>query len=455
VGDELFQAGDPEHDLVLIERGVVVLVRPATHDAAEEILVRDGAGRFLGELNLLTGQAIYLTARVVEAGLVHRVAPECLRRLMAKDAELSDILLRAFLARRERLQSSTVSRTLDIVGSGASAASLALRTYASRRRLPYRWFDTDSLPGRALMGALFLQPADLPTVVMPDRTLRRATPGDVARQLGLSYRRSKDKPVDLAIVGGGPAGLAAALYGASEGLATVLVDAVGPGGQAAASPRIENYLGFPSGLSGSDLIARASVQAMKFGAQIASPCRIVALDTAAPQLRVVIDDGTYIATRAVVVATGARYRSLPVDRWDQFVGAGIFYAATEIEARTCAGAPVTVVGGANSAGQAALFLAAHGCAVTVAVRSTDIGARMSSYLVERLLVRRPRFTGHLLVNAVIMPWRPDGACRGPGLGCGSRGVRAASARCSRRRSGGCAGAVARACRSARSRAPVP
>jgi thioredoxin reductase (NADPH) len=266
-----------------------------------------------------------------------------------------------------------------------------LRTYAARQLLPHLWFDSDTVAGQALMSAASLPSSDLPAVLTPATVLRRATPGELAEHLGLSYRRSADKPVDLTVIGAGPAGLAAAMYGASEGLATVLLDAVGTGGQAAASSRIENYLGFPSGVSGADLTGRAALQSLKFGAELSSPCVVVALDTASEQLGVVLADGTDISTRAIIIATGARYRALPLDRWSDFEGAGIYYAATELEARACAGGPVTVVGGANSAGQAALFLAARGNAVTVAVRGHDLGAGMSTYLVDRLMAD-PRIT---------------------------------------------------------------
>ena len=228
------------------------------------------------------------------------------------------------------------------------------------------------------MTATGLAVADLPAVLTPDTVLRRVTPGRLAEILGLSYHRGPDKPVDLAVVGAGPAGLAAALYGASEGLATVLLDTVGPGGQAAASSRIENYLGFPSGISGADLTGRAALQALKFGAQLSSPCEVVALDTSTERLRIILADDTEITTRAVVIATGARYRTLPLERWTDFEGAGIYYAATELEARDCGDNPVTVVGGANSAGQAALYLAGRGNEVTIAVRGTDLRSGMST-----------------------------------------------------------------------------
>src|SRR5258707_1653410 len=182
----------------------------------------------------------------------------------------------------------------------------------------------------------------------------------------------------------GRCAVAAAVYGASEGLDTVVLDAVGVAGQAAASSRIENYLGFPSGLSGKELTQRAALQAMKFGAQLSSPCQVVDLDTGGQHLSVMLSDGTTIESRAVLIATGAHYKTLPLERWIDFEGAGIYYAATELEANACRTQPVTVVGGANSAGQAALFLASRGCQVTVAVRGSDVAGTMSSYLFGRL-----------------------------------------------------------------------
>jgi len=390
-GEVLYGPGDTTYDLIVSEDATVEIVQPATRDAPEESLVRFGPGSFLGELNLLTGQAVYLIARVVESGRVHRIAPARFRRLMAEDPELSDVLLEAFQARREVLRHSGASRGLELVGSEMDSASLALRTYAARRRLPHVWFDADSVAGHSLIKAASLTSADLPAALMPDRVLKRATPGELAETLGLAYRRTDSgASVDLTVVGAGPAGLAAAVYASSEGLATVLLDAVGPGGQAAASSRIENYLGFPSGISGAQLAERAETQALKFGAQLSTPCEIVALGID-EHLRAVLADGTDVPTRALIIASGARYRSLTLERWDEFVGAGIFYAATELEARSCANGPVTVVGGGNGAGQAALFLAANGCDVTVAIRNPEIESGMSQYLVDRLLAN-PKIT---------------------------------------------------------------
>jgi thioredoxin reductase (NADPH) len=385
-GDVLFRPGDEDADLIVVARGSVEVVRTATASKPAATVAVVDAGGFVGELNLLTGQNVYLLCRVRDAGTIHRVSPERLRQLMATDVELSDIVFKALIARRELLQRSTAALAVEIVGGSRSAAALALRTYAGRQRLIHLWFDADTPAGRAMMESSGLTEDDLPAVVMSGTTLKQATPGALAEKLGLSYRRSSTKPVDVTIVGAGPAGLAAAVYGASEGLDTVLLDAVGTGGQAAASSRIENYIGFPFGLAGADLTGLAVLQALKFGAQLASPCEAVRLDTGrnGDLLRVHLQGGEVIDSKAVVIATGARYRALPLERWPDFEGAGIYYAATELEARGCMGSPVTVIGGANSAGQAALYLAGRASTVSLVVRGPDISAEMSAYLVDRL-----------------------------------------------------------------------
>ncbi|WP_203585905.1 FAD-dependent oxidoreductase [Subtercola lobariae] len=383
-GDIVFRAGDTELDLIVVDEGVVEIVQVATVDGPEELVSRFTAGHFIGELNLLTGQTIYLTGRVVEPGQITHISPARFRALMAEEPDLSDLLLRAFIARRKRLQRGAGARSIEIVGTSLSAASLALRTYAARQQLAHLWFDSDSVAGQSLLKVAELTAADLPAVIMPDAILRNATPGELAEHVGLSYRSTGEEVVDLTVIGAGPAGLAAAVYGASEGLSTILLDAVGTGGQAAASSRIENYLGFPSGLSGNELASRAAVQSEKFGARLFSPCKVVSLDVGGDSLRVFLDDGTAISSRAVIIATGARYRSLALPNWAQFEGAGIYYAATELEVRACSKQSVTVIGGANSSGQAALFLAGRGSTVTIAVRHHDIGSGMSAYLVDRL-----------------------------------------------------------------------
>lgn len=392
VGDTLFRVGDRSYDLVLIDSGTIDIVREATRDSPELIVAQHGPGRFVGELNLLTGQTVFLTARVTSPGVMHRISPDSFRRIMSEEPELSSILLRSFQSRRALLQ-GTASRSIEIIGSPLSSASLALRTYAARLELAHHWFDSDGAAGIALMQSAGVEASELPVVLLGAEVLTRVTPGHLAERIGLSYSRPSGQHVDLTVIGAGPAGLAAAVYGASEGLDTILLDATGPGGQAAASSRIENYLGFPNGLSGSELTGLASVQALKFGARIYSPCTVTTLDPNCELLRVVLEDGTEINSRAVVVATGAQYRSLPLERWSHFEGAGIYYAATELEARAVAGKPVTVVGGANSAGQATIFLAGRGSAVCLVIRGDDIRKEMSSYLVDRLLAD-PRVTVH-------------------------------------------------------------
>ncbi|ADB50597.1 FAD-dependent oxidoreductase [Conexibacter woesei] len=384
-GQRLFGPGDASYDLFLVDEGEVHVIAPGIGAAPEEPIVRFGPDEIVGELSLLTREAPVLIGRVARGGHAHRVSGDGLRRLMVEDPELSDVLLRAFIARRARLSGSAARRTTTIVGPERAKGTLALRTYAARLALMHEWIDPDSVHGSALLRATGLRPEDLPAVILPMALLTNATPGDLAHALGLDAAAQLTETVDLVVVGAGPAGLAAAVYGASEGLDTVLLDRQGPGGQAAASARIENYLGFPSGLSGADLTGRAAVQALKFGARLSAPCTVTALDRSDRRLHMRLSDGTQIATRATIIATGARYRTLDLDRWDDYVGAGIYFAATELEARACAGAPVTVVGGANSAGQAALFLASKGCAVTLAIRGPEIGRSMSAYLIDRIL----------------------------------------------------------------------
>jgi thioredoxin reductase (NADPH) len=391
VGDLVFSPGDIDYDLIVIESGRIEIVSPASRDDAEAVVAVYEGGGFLGELNFLTGQTAYLIGRVADAGRIHRISREQFRRVLGEDPEVSDILVRTFLARRDLLRGGAAARGITILGSGQSSESLALRTFAARQRLPHLWLDADSAAGRALIDSAHLLSSDLPAVFTPHDVLRAATPGEMAQLLGLSYRRNSNDLVDLTVIGSGPAGLGAAVYGASEGLDTVLLDAIGIGGQAAASSCIENYLGFPSGLSGHDLTQRAALQAMKFGAQLSSPCRVVDLDTSGAHLSVTLSDGKTIDTRAVLIASGVRYRSLPIPRWNHFEGAGIYYAATELEARACGTQPVTVIGGANSAGQAALYLASRGSPVILAVRGPDASATMSSYLLGRIMAD-PRIT---------------------------------------------------------------
>lgn len=386
-GTWLYEPGDQAIDMILVEQGEVLICRPPMPGDDECVAIASfGAREFTGELSLLTGQNAAVGARGGAGAVVRRLGTVALRTVMQQEPEISDLLLRTLIARRRYMQSGEGARSLELVGGDWSADALALRTYVARQQLPHTWTDADSPAGAAMLRAVGAQPASLPIAITASRVLLNATAGLLAEHLGLSYRPPAEQhTVDLVVIGAGPAGLAAAVYGASEGLDTLVLEASVAGGQAAASSRIENYLGFTSGISGGELTARAAVQAEKFGARIASPCAVAQLDPRGDVIRLVLFDGTELTARAVVIATGAQYRSLPLERWADFEGAGIYYAATQIEVRACAQSPVAVVGGANSAGQAALYLAENGSAVSLVVRGEDLRADMSAYLADRVL----------------------------------------------------------------------
>lgn len=381
-GEYLYRAGDAAYDFYVVLSGLVEIV--VTVDGDEQVIVEHGAGRFLGELNLLTGLRVFVSARVVERSEVLQIPVEELRRILATQPQLSDKFLVTFMTRRNELLTGAGSTT-RVIGSQFSPDVLALREFLSRTRIPYEWLEPDEDPHvGGILEQFHIEQSDLPVVVSSETVLRHATPGTLADHLGLTVDRLPERCFDLVIVGGGPAGLAAAVYGASEGLRTLGVDSVAPGGQAGTSSRIENYFGFPIGISGSELAQRGFVQAEKFGAQLTTPCEAVLLKEKSGHLIVELSDGSEVAGRAVIAATGARYRRLDVERIREFEAKGVYYAATELEARQCAGSPVVVVGGGNSAGQAAVFLADKGSSVTVVIRGTDLSAGMSGYLVRRL-----------------------------------------------------------------------
>ncbi|MFQ6393977.1 FAD-dependent oxidoreductase [Nocardia sp. KC 131] len=385
-GQILSRSGDHRYDLFLIESGAIEVVCDATGSDAERVISARGAGDFTGELGMLTGQSVFLTLRVSELGAVVRIDAHGFRAALSEQADVADILIRAFGRRRQAIL-GLVSSVAQIVGISDCADHRALRTFAARQQLAHTTVDADSIAGQALMTERDLTVADLPVAVVSDCVLRRATPHDLAAALGLTYSPG-DHDVDLVVIGAGPAGLAAAVYAASEGLVTAVLDATGAGGQAATSSRIENYLGFPGGVSGDDLAQSAALQALKFGAQLYTPCQVVGISTSAPDgagPTVTLRDGTALRARAAIVATGAHYRRLGVPRHDHFERrTQIRYSATELDARDCRAQPVTVVGGANSAGQAALFLASKGSRVDLIVRASGLEARMSRYLAQRI-----------------------------------------------------------------------
>jgi thioredoxin reductase (NADPH) len=395
-GEYLYREGDSTYDFfVLVSGSVDIIVRS---DGEERVLAHHTAGRFLGELNMLTGSRVLVSARVTEPGEVIAVPRPALRRLVATQPRLSDTILTAFLARRAVLLEGAAS-AIRLVGSRFSPETGRVREFLARTRIPHEWLDPDQdAIVESLLDGLGLAASDLPVVIAPGAVLRRPTPGDVADYLGITVGNLPERCFDLVVVGGGPAGLAAAVYGASEGLRTLGLDMTAVGGQAATSSRIENYLGFPTGISGGDLTQRALVQAEKFGAYLTSPCAATALKEEAGHLIVHLSDGTDVAARAVIVATGARYRRLEAERIEDFEGTSVYYACTEMEARQCTTSSVVVAGGGNSAGQAAVFLADSGSDVTVVIRGPDLTASMSRYLVDRIDAH-PRIS--LRANTVI------------------------------------------------------
>jgi thioredoxin reductase (NADPH) len=381
-GEYLFREGDDSYDFFVVVSAEVDIV--VAVDGGESVIVHHGPGRFLGELNMLSGLRVFVSARVVSPGEVVVVSRDRLRQLMATNPRLGDTILAAFVARRGLLMTGAAP-AIRVIGSRFSPESLRIGEFLLRTHIPHEWLDADSDPQvEALLGQFGIAATELPVVIATGTVLRQATPGDVAAYLRLTVESLPDRCFDLVVVGGGPAGLAAAVYGASEGLRTLGVEMTAPGGQAGMSSRIENYLGFPMGISGEELTQRAIIQAEKFGASLTVPCTVVSLGSRAGHLVVRLSDGSEVAGRAVIAATGASYRRLEASRLSDFEGNGVYYAATDMEARICGRSPVVVVGGGNSAGQAAIFLSQGGCGVTLVIRGSDLGKDMSRYLVERV-----------------------------------------------------------------------
>jgi thioredoxin reductase (NADPH) len=368
VGDVLFRVGDATYPFIAIQEGEVAIL-----DAAGNEIVRHGASNFLGELNLLSGQTVFLTATVTEPLRYIAVERDKLRGLLLEDGPLSDLVLSTFIARREALQ-RVQGIGIEIVGPHSSDATMRMLDFARANRLPYTWDNAPPPDG-----------AEAPLVRLPGGPeLQHPSTGQVLRALGIGRELAPREEVDLLIVGGGPAGLGAAVYGASEGLDTLVVEATALGGQAGSSRRIENYLGFPAGISGSELASRAVAQARKFGARPATPYRATALEPGDGHHVVHLEEGHEIVARAVLLATGAEYRRLACDDLAQYEGVSVFYAAGPPEAQQCGASRVAVVGGGNSAGQAAVWLARGGALVTLLHRRVDLHETMSDYLIREL-----------------------------------------------------------------------
>ena len=380
VGDVLFRAGDSSYPFIAIVEGEVAILDP--HDNE---IVRHGASKFVGEMNLLSGQTVFLTAVATEPLQYIAVEREALRPLLFDDGPLSDLILSTLLARREALQ-RVQGVGIEIVGPRSSTATMRLLDFVRSNRVPFVWRDPSRAddPEAADLTA-GVDAGDLPLVRTPGGVeLRGPSTGELWRALGIGRELAAHEEVDLLVIGAGPAGLGSAVYGASEGLETLVIESTALGGQAGTSRRIENYLGFPAGISGTELTSRAVTQARKFGARPASPYRAVSLESHDGRHVIRLEEGHEIAARAVVIATGAEYRRLPVEGVSEYEGVSVFHAAGPPEAQLCGASRVAVVGGGNSAGQAAVWLARGGALVTLLHRRADLRETMSDYLVREL-----------------------------------------------------------------------
>ena len=378
----LFERGQRHVDFFVVITGCIEIFDPGP-DGATSVFTTHYSCNFAGEIDLFTGRRVLVSARTGAPSRLLRLSAAGLRRLMTGEPDIGAIITRAFMLRRAGFIEHNHGAVL-LIGSGRAGDTLRLQRFIIRNAYPFRLLDTDGdAEAAGMITALGIEPADLPAVLAPgNHVLRNPTNAALADTLGLTETLDPADIFDVAVVGAGPAGLAAGVYAASEGLDTIVVESMAPGGQAGTSSRIENYLGFPTGVSGQTLAARAQMQAQKFGARLAISRAATRLDCGGALYRVMLEDGQSIAARTVIVATGARYRKLDVPHYAIYEGQGIHYAATTMEAKLCANAEVAVVGGGNSAGQAAMFLSRHAVHVHLLVRGPNLAATMSDYLIR-------------------------------------------------------------------------
>ena len=382
-GEVLVEAGEQSTRFFVVTAGEVRLVRESGEK--EELITVYGPGQFTGEINILSGRRGFVQIRAASAGEVIEVDHESLLELVQAGSELSDILMRAFILRRVELIAHGFGDVV-LIGSNYCAATLRVKEFLTRNGHPYSFIDLDlEKEAQELLDRFHINEGDVPVLICRGETvLRNPTNQQIADCLGFNEAIDQTHLRDLVIVGAGPSGLAAAVYGASEGLDVLVVESNSPGGQAASSSKIENYLGFPTGISGQELAASAYAQAQKFGAQIMIARGAKKLACERKPYMVETDDDAHVQARTVIIATGAAYRRLALGNLSQFEGVGVYYAATPMEAQLSVGDEVVVVGGGNSAGQAATFLARTARRVYVLVRTTGLAQSMSRYLIRRL-----------------------------------------------------------------------
>ena len=381
-GETLIERGESNFPFFVVRRGEIQIESSSNGETV--VLVRHGPGHFTGDIDMISGRPAVITATAQGETEVLAVAAEDLRRLLSQVPALGDRILQAFLSRRELLEDSG-GFGVTVIGSRFSRDTHRIREFLARNRSLFHWIDVErNNEADALLRSLGVKAEETPIIACPGGQVRRNPSNEeLASCLGIK-RPIEKKLYDMVIVGAGPAGLAAAVYGASEGLRTLLLDTTGPGGQAGTSSKIENYMGFPTGLSGSDLANRATFQAQKFGAELTVPAEAVELGCGRGHHLVRLKDGGEAATRSVLVATGASYRRLPARGCERFEGSGVFYSATAVEAQTCEGLEVVVVGGGNSAGQASIYLSERAKKVYHLIRGDDLCKNMSQYLATRI-----------------------------------------------------------------------
>jgi thioredoxin reductase (NADPH) len=382
-GQVLSEAGESHRDLHVILSGSLEVARPGLD--GEELITVEGAGEFTGEINTLRGLGAFTRLRVREAGEILAIHDEELRTIVQTDYELSELFMRAFILRRMGLLQSEQGDII-LVGSTRSSATLRLVQFLTRNTFPHVMMDADSdNDAKALLERFDLGAADLPVVLCRgERVLRNPSNAEVAACLGMNPKIDAARVHDVVVIGAGPSGLAAAVYAASEGLEVLVIETVAPGGQAGSSSKIENYLGFPTGISGLALAGRALVQAQKFGAIVTIATSALRLSCMQKPFEVETSCGQTVRSRTVIIASGAEYRKLGLDNLNDYLGVGVYYAATAIEKKLCGDEDVIVVGGGNSAGQAAVFLAGNGRRVQLLVRSNGLAQSMSRYLIRRI-----------------------------------------------------------------------
>lgn len=382
-GDFIFRRGERAVDFFLVCSGEIAIIDHGDH-GEENIVHIHRERQFTGELDLFNDRKILVSGRAVGPAEAIRVRRADFRRLIVAEPDIGEIIMRAFILRRVALMQHQQG-AVTLVGPARSADTVRINAFLTRNGYPHRTIDFASDPdAAAFLEGFGLTDADLPVVISEQQILRNPGTHCLADALGVAVAIDQQRLHDVIVVGAGPAGLAAAVYAASEGLDTLIVESTAPGGQAGTSSKIENYLGFPTGISGPALAGRAQVQAQKFGARLAVSRAVTGLDCSDGHFRLMLEDGTLAQGRAVVAATGARYRKLDLPDYARFEGAGVYYAATAMEAQLCADRPVVVVGGGNSAGQAAVFLSRHAAHVHILVRSEGLAATMSSYLIDRI-----------------------------------------------------------------------